>query len=252
MKWMIRLLHFIYWVYAVLVFFVLLIVVLPFAIAASLMGNITGGNFLIVVCRWWAHVWYLLIGIRHKNIYEVKHNKQKQYIFVANHISYIDGPCILKSIRQPFRALGKVEMVKYPLFGLIYRIVVVTVDRSSAENRARSVRQLKAVLKNGISIFIFPEGTFNISKQPLKEFYDGAFRLAIETQTPIKPILFLDTYKLMHYRHLFTLRPGLERSVYLEEISVDGLNMTDVPMLKQKVYDVMDRKLREYGVEWIK
>ncbi len=38
---------------------------------------------------------------------------------------------------------------------------------------------------------VFPEGTFNMTTEPLKEFYDGAFRVAIETQTPVKPVLFL-------------------------------------------------------------
>ncbi len=241
-----------YCLYAAIVFVVLLVVVFPLALIASLFGTITGGNFLLAVCRWWGTIWYMFIGIRHRNIYEAPHDFKKQYIFVANHISYLDAPCIVHTMKQRFRALGKVEMVKIPLFGWVYKIVVVTVDRSSPENRAKSVRRLKAVLRKGISIFIFPEGTFNITGQPLKDFYDGAFRLAIETQTPIKPILFLDTYKLMHYRHVFTLRPGLERSVYLEEIPVEGLSMKDLPALKQRVYEVMNKRLREYGADWMK
>ena len=49
---------------------------------------------------------------------------------------------------------------------------------------------------------VFPEGTFNMTTQPLKEFYDGAFRVAIETQTPVKPVLFLDAYSRMHYESI--------------------------------------------------
>ena len=68
--------------------------------------------------------------------------------------------------------------------------------------------QLKSVLKKGISVFIFPEGTFNTTGQPLKAFYDGAFRIAIETQTPLLPIIFPDTVKRLHYTSVFSFQPG--------------------------------------------
>jgi 1-acyl-sn-glycerol-3-phosphate acyltransferase len=42
---------------------------------------------------------------------------------------------------------------------------------------------------------MFPEGTFNETNAPLKDFYDGAFRIAIETKTAVKPVLFLDAYE---------------------------------------------------------
>lgn len=98
---------------------------------------------------------------------------------------------------------------------------------------------------------VFPEGTFNMTNKPLKEFYDGAFRLAIETQTPIKPVLFLDTYSRMHYKSIFAMTPGKCRIVYLEEIPVNGLNIEDVQVLKQKVYNTMESKLIHYDAAWI-
>ena len=90
-----------------------------------------------------------------------------------------------------------------------------------------------------------------MTHEPLKEFYDGAFRLAIETQTPIKPVLFLDTYSRMHYENIFSMTPGTCRIIYLEEIPVDGLGPEDVQLLKQKVYAVMENKLIQYGAAWV-
>lgn len=98
---------------------------------------------------------------------------------------------------------------------------------------------------------MFPEGTFNETHRPLKEFYDGAFRIAIETQTPVKPILFLDAYTRMHYSSLLTLTPGISRSVFLEEISVEGMTMRDLQMLKTTVYNVMEAGLKKYKASWI-
>ncbi|MBC7586747.1 MAG: 1-acyl-sn-glycerol-3-phosphate acyltransferase [Chitinophagaceae bacterium] len=246
MKFILRLVQYVYCVYALLMFIATMLLVLPFIILSSAFG-IKGGNFIYTICKLWGRVWYLFVGIQHKDIFEVPHDASRQYIFVANHISYMDIPPIVLTARQPIRVLGKYEMVKIPVFGWIYRTAVILVDRRDAETRAKSVRALKAAINRGISIFIFPEGTFNETGQPLKDFFDGAFRIAIETQTPIKPLLLVDTIKRLHYRGLFELTPGQNRVVYLEEIKVDGLTMKDLPALKQKVYSVMEDGLKRYA-----
>lgn len=243
MKKLLNVIRIIYCLYALFWFIALMLVVLIFALVFALFGKVRGGNLVYITCKYWAVAWYFLTGIRHREIYEAPHDKTCQYIFVANHISYMDIPCIVRSVHQPVRILGKYEMVKYPIFGLIYRMVVVLVDRSSPERRAQSVRDLKAALKKHISIFIFPEGTFNETGDPLKSFYDGAFRIAIETQTPIKPMLFVDTIKRMHYKNIWQLTPGICRTIYLDEIKVEGYTMKDLPALKQKVYEVMEAGL---------
>jgi 1-acyl-sn-glycerol-3-phosphate acyltransferase len=247
-----RFLRLFYCIYALLAFILGMLLVIPLVVVASFFGKVRGGNFIYRLCSYWASVWFFLIGIRHRNLYEHPHDKNKQYIFVANHISYLDAPVIVKTLHQKVRVLGKVEVSKVPLFGFIYRNTVVTVDRSSATQRANSVRILKSVIRKGISIFIFPEGTFNETGKPLKELYDGAFRIAIETQTPIKPLLFLDSWHRMHYRSAFSLNPGRSRTVFLKEIPVAGLTGKDVEALKLQVARVMEQKLKEYKVGWIK
>jgi 1-acyl-sn-glycerol-3-phosphate acyltransferase len=249
MKQLLKPLQWLYCLYAFAVFILTLMLVFPFALLASLFGIIQGGNMIYRLCSIWGDVWFFLIGISHRNIYETLHDRKKQYVFVANHSSYLDAPSLVKTIRQPIRALGKIEMKNIPLFGFIYAYAVVVVDRSSAANRAKSLRNLKSVLSKGISIIVFPEGTFNMTPDPLKTFYDGAFRIAIETQTPIKPVLFVDALRRMHHRSVFTLNPGINRSVFLEEIPVAGLTMEDLPGLKQRVFEVMWKKLREYRDE---
>jgi 1-acyl-sn-glycerol-3-phosphate acyltransferase len=105
---------------------------------------------------------------------------------------------------------------------------------------------MRDFLRNHISIFIFPEGTFNETGAPLKEFYDGAFRIAIETETPIKPILFLDTVDRLHYSSVFSLTPGRSRVVFMDEVSVEGMTMEELPAIKQKVYEIMESGLKRY------
>src|SRR3979490_1693270 len=147
MKQLIKPFQILYFLYASLLFVVTMILVFPFAVIASFFGKIRGGNAIYRLCIMWGDVWCFLIGIRHKNIYESPVEKGRQYIFIANHISYFDAPVIVKSLRRPIRVLGKYEMSKVPVFGFIYRKVIVMVDRRDAERRAKSVRQLKAVLR---------------------------------------------------------------------------------------------------------
>ena len=212
-----------------------------------------GGNFIYGLCHIWADVFLFMMGVRQQYIYERKPDAGKQYVFIFNHIAYIDIPFLMKAIKkQRFRVLGKAEMTKIPLFGFLYRNTVVLVDRDNAHNRAKSVMQLKSVIKKGISVVISPEGTFNMTHRPLKEFYDGAFRIAVETQTPIKPILFLDAYDRNNYKSIFSFTPGKSRIVYLEEIPVDGLTVKEVRYLKEKVYKIMEEKLIAYKASWIK
>lgn len=252
MKKLLFLLQLIYNIYAYLLFLAFMLLVFPLVIVASFFGKVKGGNFIYGLCRLWSDVVMLLWGIHHTNQFETPHDAGRQYVFVFNHISYLDIPIILKTIRkQHFRILGKAEMSKIPVFGFIYRQAVVMVDRSNPEKRARSIRQLKSVINKGISVVIAPEGTFNMTHRPLKEFYDGAFRVAIETQTPIKPILFLDAYDRMSYKSIFSLVPGRSRSVYLEEVSVEGLTLNDMQILKESVYKLMEEKLVEYKASWI-
>jgi len=252
MKLLLKPFKFLYCIYALILFIGVMLLLFPFVLIASLFGRITGGNMVYRLCMLWGDIWCFLVFIYHRNYYEQPMDKKKQYVFVGNHISFIDAPLLVKTIRRPIRALGRIELSKTPVFGFIYRSVVVIVDRSDREHRAQSVRNLISMINKGVSIIIMPEGTFNLTTQPLKNFYDGAFRVAIETQTTIKPFLLLDAYDRMHYRNLFTLTPGKSRSVFLEEIPVDGLTIENLPALKEKVYNLMEKKLIEYKASWIK
>lgn len=237
----------IYCIYALTIFSlfavlsaILLFFMLPF-------GTAKVANRIYKVCRYWAKIWYLLIGIQHEELFESTMPMNQPLIFVANHNSYMDIPPIVLLQHQPIRPLGKFEPSKIPIFGFVYKAVVVLVDRSSPAKRAQSVRALKATLQKNISIFIFPEGTFSMTNaQPLKSFYPGAFKLAIEMQVPIQPILMIDAVDRMHFESVFTLNPGKNSVVYLPIIEVQSYTIQDIEKLRDLVYQKMDEGLRRY------
>jgi 1-acyl-sn-glycerol-3-phosphate acyltransferase len=158
----------------------------------------------------------------------------------------MDIPPVVMALSQPVRILAKYEMSKVPIFGYIYKSAAVMVKRSDADNRAQSIVEMKEFISHHISIFIFPEGTLNETDKPIKEFFDGAFRIAIETETPLKIVLFVDTVDRLHFSSIFTLTPGQCRVVFLDELPVKGLTLNDLPALKQKAHELMEAGLRRY------
>jgi 1-acyl-sn-glycerol-3-phosphate acyltransferase len=117
------------------------------SVLVSFAGGIRGGNLIYNICTAWADAWFLLTGICISYIYEAPREDSKPYIYVANHISYLDAAIIVKAIRKPLRPLGKAELGNIPVFGFIYRRAVVMVDRSSSKKRAESIGRMKAVLR---------------------------------------------------------------------------------------------------------
>ena len=247
MKALKKIFQLIYCIYALIIFAVLTILSAIALILLIPFGKAKLSKRIYKVCRYWSKTWYLFIGIQHKEIFEAKHNFSKPHIFVANHNSYMDIPPIVQLRHQPIRPLGKFESSKIPIFGWVYRAAVILVDRSNPEKRANSLRNLKAALHKKTSIFIFPEGTFSMTSQkPLKSFFNGAFKLAIEMQIPIQPILMIDAVDRMHFDSVFSLTPGPNRVVYLETIQVTEYSLEDVEILKNKVHAIMDAGLRKY------
>src|SRR3954462_8134052 len=160
MKLLLKPLQWLYCIYALLMFIAIMFAVVPFVVVALLFGRIDGGNFIYKVVKAWGYTWYFLVGVRHKNIYEVPHDTSRQYIFVANHISYMDIPPVVMALSQPVRVLAKHGLSKVPVFGFIYRSATILVDRRDPVKRAESITEMKNFIGHRISIFIFPEGTF--------------------------------------------------------------------------------------------
>jgi 1-acyl-sn-glycerol-3-phosphate acyltransferase len=243
MKLLLKPLHLVYIIYATIVFLAIMFLILPPIFLASFLGKVRGGNIVFYFLRFWSKTWFPAVGIRVKKIY--KHDKKDKtpYLFVVNHRSYLDAALAVGVMRLPFRPLGKIEMKRIPFFGFIYKQSVVLVDRSDAKARSRSVREMITAIRQGISILIFPEGTTNETTSLLQPFHNGAFRIAIETQTPIQPVLYLDNGKRLHAKG-FNLNPGRCRVVYLPPVPVAGLTMENLPALKQQVFDIMERELK--------
>ncbi|RPE12371.1 1-acyl-sn-glycerol-3-phosphate acyltransferase [Chitinophaga lutea] len=234
-----------YSVYALIVWLAIMFLILPPIVLVSFLGKVKGGNIVFYFLRFWAHVWFPAVGIFVRKTWKAPKSNDP-CIYLANHSSYLDAALAVKVMPLPFRPLGKSELSRIPLFGLIYSRSVVPVDRSTAKGRAQSMRDMLYMIKRNVSLLIFPEGTTNETEQPLLPFHSGAFRIAIETQTPIRPVLYVDNHARLAKIKFLSLNPGPCRVVFLPLVPVEGLTMEDVPHLKKQVRHMMEEELRKY------
>ncbi|MGB4400259.1 MAG: lysophospholipid acyltransferase family protein [Daejeonella sp.] len=235
-------------VWCFLVFISAMLLVMPFILIISAFSrDKRGSDYIFFFLKFWGWLFCLLgfFQIRTQNKITLQSNKA--YIYVCNHNSYLDAIAVVLAIPNSFRPLGKVEMVKVPLFGIIYSKVVVLIDRASKESRAQSVEELKQDLAKGQSILIFPEGTMNQGYKPLSDFYDGAFRLAIETQTSIAPMVLINARNLFPRADPFRAKPGTITCIFDEPINVTGMRPEDLETLKSQVYSKMEAMIKRYS-----
>lgn len=186
----------------------------------------------------WSWVFSMLTFIRYEFYGRENFRKGQAYIYVSNHTSFLDIPGMCLIIPGEFRALAKKELLKIPVFGWIAQSATVVVDRSSGESRKKSMDKLKKILLDGISILIFAEGTQNRTREILQTFKEGAFRIAIDTQQPVLPLVVVGAGPLMPPGTI-NLKPGKIKIIVSPEISTAGLTYEDLSTLKRKTFDVM-------------
>jgi 1-acyl-sn-glycerol-3-phosphate acyltransferase len=234
---------FVYFIYVAIVFFVFTIIFFPIVFIIGLFNNKKSRKILFYVIRIWLRLWLTCIGMP---VTKIGNSPTEKCVMISNHISYMDTLVLFPSTTEYFRILGNKEMSRIPLLSVPYKQIGILVDRSSRDSRTKSYKLMMSILRRGTSIFIFPEGKFNTTGNTLKEFYDGAFRLAISTKTPIYPVILPDTKNRWHYSRIWRFSPGKNRVIFLEPVSIEGYTMDNLNELKSKVYDIMDKELKKY------
>jgi 1-acyl-sn-glycerol-3-phosphate acyltransferase len=143
--------------------------------------------------------------------------KGQTYVIISNHQSSIDT-FILCCLRYRYRWISKVENLKVPFIGWYIRMAgYITVNRGNDESKAEMMEKALRCLREGISIMIFPEGTRSPGTG-IGFFKRGAFRMAIEANVPILPVV-LDGSRNILPKHGFVVGSGhLVRLKVLEPV----------------------------------
>ncbi|MET0637563.1 MAG: lysophospholipid acyltransferase family protein [Chitinophagaceae bacterium] len=212
-----------------------LIIFLP-SMACYLIPDPKSAAIFRKISKIWMTVWLFLVGCPVRVKGEANFKKDKAYIVTCNHNALLDVPLSSPFIPGPNKTIAKKSFTKVPLFGWYYRKGSVLVDRNSDASRRASIIEMRKVLALGIHMCIYPEGTRNRSADPLKKFYDGAFKLAVDTKTSVIPTLIFNTRKAMPIHKTFYLLPVRLELHFLEAVSPEGLR---ADQLKEKVYQIM-------------
>lgn len=188
--------------------------------------------------RVWMRLFFFLTGCGFKIRGKENFKSGENYIVTCNHNSLMDVPCTTPFIPGANKTIAKVEMVKIPIFGLIYKRGSVLVDRRNKDSRKESFSKMKSVLNMGMHMCIYPEGSRNKTDQPLTPFHDGAFKLAVDTGKSIIPTLIFNTKKVMPVSKGFYFLPAKMEIHFLPEVLTEKGGNYEV--LKEKVFKIME------------
>jgi len=142
--------------------------------------------------------------------------------------------------------MAKFELNKAPLFRIFFKDMQISVDRKSRMDAHRAFLRAGEELDAGHSVFIFPEGTI-ANEGVLKNFKNGPFKLAIDSQVPILPITFVGNWKLLQNGGFFKSfgRPGFCKAIIHKPINTKGMTEENVVPLREAVYMLFEETLKQ-------
>jgi 1-acyl-sn-glycerol-3-phosphate acyltransferase len=186
----------------------IILVTVFMAVMAILVSFVTaGGDTAHKVGRIWAKCILELSNIRVtvKGLSNLKPGRS--YIYMANHMSNADIPVLQAYLPVQFRWLAKAELYKIPIFGYaMKRAGYISIDRSHRKSAIESLNKAVKIIRDGISVIIFPEGTRSRTNN-VQPFKKGGFFLAVDSGVPIIPIIIHGTGRIMPKKQML-IKPG--------------------------------------------
>lgn len=193
----------------------------------------TGYTFrrLSVLHQWLNPMW------KFKTSGQLPTNKRNPYVMVSNHESFVDM-LLLSHLKMEMKYLSKESILRIPLVGWMMKmsgdVSLLRGDRSSG---AAALVVCEKWLKRKMSVMIFPEGTRSFDGE-MRSFKDGAFVLAIRTQTPMLPVVVHGTRSALR-KSDWRMGDAKAEVRVLEIIETTGMSLNDVPALRERVRDAM-------------
>jgi 1-acyl-sn-glycerol-3-phosphate acyltransferase len=166
-----------------------------------------------------ARTGYRLAGIRVEVTGRERVPPNTACIFMANHVSNLDPPALLPNIPGRTSAFLKRSLMRIPVLGWGFQAgEFIPVERDGRRESARdSVQAAQRILKKGIHITTFVEGTRSRDGRMLP-FKKGPFYLAKETGAPCVPVSIWGTESMMA-KGSARIRPGVAHVTFHEPLS---------------------------------
>jgi 1-acyl-sn-glycerol-3-phosphate acyltransferase len=176
--------------------------------AASIASSVVDrrGHFAHACARAWSWLILKTTGVRVRVEGLERITPGTTYVFVSNHQSIYDIPVIFASLPYQLRIIAKASLATFPVLGWhLKRGGHLFVDRRNPD-RAGILARWRALVKDGLSLIIFAEGTRSMDGR-VARFKAGSFLLALEAGLPIVPLAVVGTRHVMQKGRLRT-EPG--------------------------------------------
>ncbi|KAI6690552.1 hypothetical protein NL676_027380 [Syzygium grande] len=166
-------------------------------------------------------------------------------VYICNHASPIDIFLIMWLTPTGTVGVAKKEIIWYPLFGQLYVLANhLRIDRSNPTSAIESMREAaRAVVKNNLSLIIFPEGTRSKDGR-LLPFKKGFVHLALQSRRPIVPIVLTGTH-LAWRKGSLHVRPAPLTVKFLPPIKTDEWTADHIDEYVEMVHDMYVKHLPE-------
>ena len=164
---------------------------------------------------------------------EMPADPRRPFVVVSNHQSNADIP-VVSRLPWEMKWVAKKELFDVPLLGWEMRLAGdIAVDRRDPNSRATVLVRARAALARRCSVMFFAEGTRSRDGR-VRAFQDGAFRLAVETQTPVLPVALDGTMNALPTQGWLFGRATCRVHVFAP-VETAGLTAADVPALRERV-----------------
>ena len=216
----------------VIVFLILTVLAIPVLLVSVLLGF---RDAFLAYGRWMMRVGRLILGIDVVVTGLDRLDRGTPYVFMSNHLSFLDGPLLMTILDRLARVIVKRFVFRIPILGLGMRFSgYVPLDREGAGAGRRSIaRAAQWIKEKGYSFLIYPEGTRSFDGKLLR-FRRGGFFLALESGAPIVPVTVQGTYELMP-RGKWLVRKGPVQITFHEPIAVTGYTQDTMAELMDRV-----------------
>ncbi len=157
---------------------------------------------------------------------------RRPYVVVSNHESFADI-LLISHLPWEMKWMSKAELFRLPVLGWdMWLAGDIPVRRTSVRSGLEAMHRCRDVLRQRVSVIIFPEGTRSSTGEMLP-FKNGAFRLAIEAGVPILPLAVVGTGTALP-KHDWRLGRSEAEVRVLPPLETSGLTLKDVPALKAR------------------
>ena len=156
------------------------------------------------------------------------------YVFMPNHASFLDVLLVFAFVPHSFRSIVKKEFFSIPLLGLMVKSSgQIPLDRKHPRKGLQAIEKAAHLLRNGVSIVVFPEGTRSRDGK-VHEFKTTLFILPIRAKVAVVPVLIEGTFEALR-RGSVLLKRTPTKVTFLDPMPTDSLSDKDRSSYAEKV-----------------